>query len=352
MKLQRLYALRAMGDTARAAQEADKMIVEQPDSIELAVMRADLLIKERRWQDASLALKDLRDKHPNTPLARESDRRLAEIPAVENLDKWNWGESYMSGDYHGRFDTVIGYGYIRTGTYIPKARQLQPYVGFNYVVDTKSGAGARQTIISDNSVGFYGGIRFQFFPREYLFLYAQAGGNKDLLDRRNGGKWRGDFMAGIYGYKAWGPGVNWKRLSLTNDCEEGCMTCPLNPILRSDWWVDAGGDFSWYDRFNSWLGYAQLREGLRLAQFGNAVAFDAYFMQNIAWDVKGNYTDNLFELGPGARLVWVPGGNWQVVLRTEWAQGFYLGRDDTNQRGNIGSSYDDFRVGLSVGVNW
>jgi hypothetical protein len=75
-------------------------------------------------------------------------------------------------------------------------------------------------------------------------------------------------------------------------------------------------------------------------------------MQNLAWDVKGNYTDNLIEGGPGLRLVWVPYRNWQVVLRTEWAEGIYFGRDDTHQRGSTGSTYGDFRAGLSVGVSW
>ena len=353
MRMQRLYALQGAGDTSRAVAEAEKMAVEKPDSVELAMLRSDLLFRERRWQEVSVVLQDVRDKHPGTPVAKEADRRLSEIPAVGNLDKWNWGEAYASGDYHGRFGSVVGYGYLRTGTYVPQARWLQPYVSFQFAADTKSGAGAFQTIVADNSVGVYGGIRAQLFSTEYLFLYIQGGGNADLLDRRNDGEWCGDFQAGIYGYKAWGPGVNWKRLTLTDDDaddEEGC--CSFDPFWRGDWWVDAGLDFSYYDRFDSWLGYAQVREGLRLAQFGNNVALDAYLMENFAWDVKGVYTDNLFEIGPGLRLVYTPSRNWQVVLRTEWAEGIYFGRDYNNTKGSTGSTYDDFRAGISVGVNW
>jgi hypothetical protein len=113
--------------------------------------------------------------------------------------------------------------------------------------------------------------------------------------------------------------------------------------------VDAGADFSYYDRFHSWLGYGQVREGFRLAQFGVVVAMDAYVMQNLAWDVKGNYTDNLIELGPGLRFVYTPCRNWQAVLRAEWAEGMYFGR---GVQGGNDSTYDDFRVGLSLGVNW
>jgi tetratricopeptide (TPR) repeat protein len=328
IKMQRLYALQAMGEVNRACQETEKMAVEKPDSVELAMMRADLLVQARRWQEASMVLKDVRAKNPGTPVAKEVDRRLAEIPAVENLDKWYWGESYMSGDYHTRFSSLIGYGYL---------------------VDTKSGAGARQTIISDNSISLYGGVRAQLFAQEYLFVYVQGGGNKDLLDRRNKGEWRGDYTAGVYGYKAWGPGVNWRQSPLNDSGGPGRSSCPVDPIWRGDWWVDAGADFSYYDRFHSWLGYGQVREGFRLAQFGVVVAMDAYVMQNLAWDVKANYTDNLIELGPGLRFVYTPCRNWQVVLRSEWAEGIYFGR---GVQGGNDSTYDDFRVGLSLGVNW
>lgn len=350
MKMQRLYALQAVGDLNRACQEAEKMAAEKPDSVELAMLRADLLFRAQKWEQASAVLKNVRDNNPNTPVAKAADRRLADIPAVKNLDKWNWGESYNSGDYHSRYDSVIGYGYLRTGTYVPQARWLQPYLSFNYVVDTKSGGGSRLTIISDNSVGFYGGVRAQLFTKEYLFVYIQGGWNKDLLERRDDGDWASDYMGGIYGYKAWGPGVNWEQPSPGGNSDAaGNSACSLDPIWRGDWWVDAGADFSYYDRFAKWLGYGQVREGVRLAQFGSVVAMDAYVMQNLAWDVEGTYTDNLVELGPGLRFVYVPCRNCQVVLRTEWVEGFYWGRGD---QGSTGSTYDDFRVGLSLGVSW
>jgi hypothetical protein len=296
-------------------------------------------------------LKDVRDKNPNTPVSKEAARRLLEIPAIANLDKWGWGESYMSGDYHTRFDSTVGYGYIRTGTYFKDARWLQPYVGFSFTVDTKSGNNPGGTIISDNDVGLYAGIRAQIFKKEYLFVYFQGGGNKDLLGRRHQGYWSGDYQAGIYGYKAYGPGIEWKQVALTNSTSSQ-DSGSLKPIPRGDWWVDGGADFSYYHRYASWLGYAQVREGLRLMQFGNRIAVDGYVMENFAWDVKGNYTDNLAEIGPGLRLVYVPCRNCQVVARVEYAHGIYFGRDDTNQRGSLADSYDDVRIGLSLGVSW
>ena len=121
---------------------------------------------------------------------------------------------------------------------------------------------------------------------------------------------------------------------------------------RGDWFGDAGADFSYYDRYRSWIGYGQAHEGLRLFQLGPKLACDAYLVENATWDVRGNYFDNFFDLGPGARLVWHPRRNWEVVLRAEWLKGFYFGRDDLNNRGNVSDQYDGVHVGLSVGARW
>jgi hypothetical protein len=75
-------------------------------------------------------------------------------------------------------------------------------------------------------------------------------------------------------------------------------------------------------------------------------------VENLNWDAKGNYFDNLFEYGPGARVLWTPRRNWQVTLRAEWLEGNYLGRDDLHNRGTTISGYEDLEVTLAVGVTW
>lgn len=355
MELQRLYSLQSLGQKDRAIETAAKLAQQRPQSVEVALIRADLLVSAKRWEESSSVLKQVKKDNPDTASAREAQRRLDALPAVCNLDKQQWGEMYVSGDYHERFDTLIGSGFIREGTYIPHARWLQPYIGAKFTVDTKSGAGSQQTIIADNSVSFVGGLRAQLFPKEYLFLYVEGGINKDLLDKRHGGDWAWDWQAGIYGFKSWGPGVVFKDYATTNaPAETEKLSCPFSesPMWRGDWFVDAGADFSYYHRHDSWLGYGQAHEGFRLLQFGPKTALDAYLVENIAWDVKGNYFDNLFEIGPGARLIWEPRRNWQVVLKAEWVEGIYFGRDELNSRGGAAGSYDDFRVSLSVGASW
>ena len=85
---------------------------------------------------------------------------------------------------------------------------------------------------------------------------------------------------------------------------------------------------------------------------GPRLVFDTYLVENLTWDVRGNFFDNSFEFGPGARFIWQPHSNWEVVLRTEWLNGFYFGRDELRNRGNASSHYDGVQVGLSVGARW
>jgi hypothetical protein len=235
-----------------------------------------------------------------------------------------------------------------------------------FSADTRSGAGRRSTVITDNFIGFYGGMRAQLLPTEYLFIYGQGGINKDFLDRREDGDWALDYQAGIYGFKSWGPGTVLRTPSQivqtggnvppaqvnAEEARKEHTIVTNNMFWRGDWFIDAGADFSYYHRYSSWIGYGQAHEGFRLWQLGPSAAIDAYAVENVAWDVRGNFYDNLFEIGPGVRLLWVPHKRWQVVLRAEWLHGFYFGRDDLNNRGATSTSYDDVHVGLSVGIRW
>ena len=363
MQMQRLYALQSLGEWPRAHAEVRKVQEAFPNAPEVALMRADLLARDKQWEDASLILKGIRREHENTPTAAEASRRLDALPPMGNLAKWYWGEAYNSGDYLERFGTLVGSGFVRHGYFIPHARWLQPYAEFRYTVDTRSGAGGRSTV-ADNFVGTYLGARAQPFAEHYLFFYAQAGLNQDLLDRRDDGDWAYDSQAGVYGFKSWGPGTVLLTLSGEPIRTSGN---PANPaeqpsavqngvgfgaFWRGDWFVDAGADFSYYHRHSSWIGYGQAHEGFRLFQIGPHAAIDAYLVENVSWDIRGNYFDNLVEAGPGLRLLWVPRRRWEVVLRGEWLNGLYFNRDELDTRGNADSHYDDLRLGLSVGTRW
>ena len=364
MQLQRLYAMQALGQSKEALEELNKIAPAYSNSTDVALLRSDLLVAQHRWEEASAILKELKQNRADPKVALEVERRLESIPRVGDLDKDFWGEAYASGDYFGRFGTVVGSGFVRQGMFIPHARWLQPSAEMRFGADTRSGTTAARTIITDNHVGFYGGVRAQLLPTEYLFVYAQGGTDVDLLERRHDGDWSYDYQAGIYGFKSFGPGKvlfrapsGWKpppnrpdAFDPNTDWEDKRISDLF--FWRGDWFVDSGIDFSYYHRYASWIGYAQAHEGFRLAQFGPNVGFDVYAVENISWDVEGNYFDNLIEIGPGARVLWLPFHGWEVVLRAEYLNGFYFGRGRDAYTPRPESHYDEIRVALSVGVRW
>ncbi len=364
MQMQRLYAYQALGESKRALQQVDQIVAAHSNSTELAFLKSDLLAQQHRWEEASAVLKKLKDEHGNTKIAVEAERRLDAFPLIGNLDKNFWGEAYLSGDYLGRFGTVVGSGFIREGAFIPHARWLQPYAEMRFGADTRSGISGERTIITDNHVGLYAGARAQLLPTEYLFVYGQGGGDVDLLERRHNGDFAYDYQVGIYGFKSWGPGTvllrsppGWKAPGDRPDAfsaETRWRDKPWQDLFfwRGDWFVDAGADFSYYHRYASWIGYGQAHEGFRVFQFSPDMGFDAYVVENISWDVRGNYFDNLFEVGPGARWLWLPYRRWEVILRGEWLNGFYLGRGREAFATSPRSHFDEFRATLSVGARW
>ncbi|HXG46292.1 MAG TPA: tetratricopeptide repeat protein, partial [Methylomirabilota bacterium] len=348
MELQRLYAWQALGEHATALERAGQLAATHPDSPELALIRSDLLIAAGQVVEAGQLLQTVTARHGGADAAEKARSRLESLPPIANPDRRWWGEAYASGDWHDRWGTLIGSGFVRHGAFLPGARWAQPYAEFRFGVDTDSEAGPDRTIIQDNFIGAFAGARVQPIASEYFFLYAQAGTSTDLLDRRAGGAWAFDYQVGLYGYKAWGPGMNLLAAGGTS----GTNTSAWWRAGLGDWWADAGADFSWYGRYDSWIGYGQARQGLRLAQVGPRVAFDAYVLEGLSWDVKGNYFDNLIEAGPGLRLVWRPHARWQVVARTEFVGGWYLGRDRPGDRAGTGRTYDDLRLGVAVGTRW
>ncbi|HXI51650.1 MAG TPA: tetratricopeptide repeat protein [Candidatus Saccharimonadales bacterium] len=354
MAMQRIYSLQALGEKDQALAKTGELARQHPEASDLGLLRADQLIAQREWMSAAKVLSQIKRDQPDSPEAKSASERLEALPPMANVDKWYWGEAYSAGDYLGRYGTLVGSGFIRQGMFVPEARWLQPYLEFRYSVDTGSGTGPRETVIEDNSVGLYGGARIQLFPTEYLFLYGQGGGNQDLLGRRHDGDWATDYQAGIFGFKSWGPGVVFwpdKNAAQVGSRPEAAQV-PSGWVWRGDWFVDVGANFSYYHRYESAIGYGQTHQGFRLGQFGPQVAWDAYLIENVTWDVKGNYFDNYFDFGPGTRLLWQPNPRWHVQLNVDQLHGYYFGRHDNGSGNGADTQYNGVHVTLSVGANW
>jgi hypothetical protein len=125
---------------------------------------------------------------------------------------------------------------------------------------------------------------------------------------------------------------------------------PARP--RLDWFVEAGGDAAYYTRLPDGIAYLQSRQGFRILQLGKAGAVDAYALENLTMDTKGNYYDNYFEAGPGARFVTVPVGSAVFTTSVDYVLGSYLGRNANNTRGDTSANYADFRVTMSLSMRW
>src|SRR5262249_27575545 len=287
MEMQRLYSWEALGEEQRALERADDLTPRHEGAADLALFRADVLIRRHELRKAGEALRQIEENQPGTPEAKAAADRLRAMPPIADLDKWSWGEAYASGDYLGRYGTLVGSGFIREGVFIPEVRWLQPYAEFRFGVDTRSDGGPRATIVEDNAVGFYGGVRAQILPTEYLFVYGQGGVNQDLTGRRENGDWASDYQAGIYGFKSWGPGTVFLPHAPAATGAAASTETPARAVdektadawfWRGDWFADAGANFSYYHRYHSAIGYGQLHEGFRVAQYGPKLAFDAYLI--------------------------------------------------------------------------
>jgi hypothetical protein len=260
----------------------------------------------------------------------------------------------------------VGAGFIREGSFIHGARWLQPYLEFSFVADTKSGVEEGQiSILEENLVSLFGGMRAQVLSNTDFFVYAKGGGTKELIDFQHEGNWFEDFQGGFYGHESIGPGTIMLDI-IPNQIEAGDLDIlqgsqnqslssdrfSLDPIWRCDWFVEGGGDFSYYNRLSNGIIYAESLQGLRLLQLGTVGAVDAYAVENFSLDTRGSFFDNLGEIGPGIRMLWSLCDACDVMLTTEYLNGFYFGRNEHGNRNEEDGQYDDVRVKFSMTTRW
>lgn len=311
--------------------------------------------------------RDLRDAHPDSAEGRQAAAEIDALAPAWNPERWSWGEFDLYAAYLQRYDIGVSNGRLRQGTYVPGARWIEPFLQADFSLDSDPYGGGGEgisTIYNENLAGFHAGARIRPFAEQSFTLYLLGGIQKDLrgTEERHG-EWFWELIAGVNGFWSWGPGSQWAAIDLETASSGGLPVLPRSalqwspaswaPLLPGlEWFVEAGGDAAYYTRLQDAIAYAQSRQGARLVRFGQAAAIDAYALQNLAMDTEGNYYDNFFEAGPGVRFVTAPVGAAVFTASVDYVLGAYLGRNAGDTRGDLDSTYADFRITASVAIRW
>lgn len=364
--LEKAFALGRLGQYDAAVETLEKIPPQADTDGNIKLALADYLSKAGRTKESYQILRGLCKADGDSAVGRTAASQIQVLPPAYDLDRWAWGELDLYGIYLSRYQIGIGDGRLREGTFVPGARWLEPFVQGDFSLDSTSGStsgGGIPTIYNENLAGFHAGLQARPFANQTFVFYVLGGVQKDLRGTaQHHGHWFGELITGVNGFWAWGPGKEWASVDLETVSPGGMRPLPSRSSLtpnswlpvrpRLNWFVEAGGDAAYYTRLPDGIAYLQSRQGFRILQLGKAGAVDAYALENLTMDTKGNYYDNYFEAGPGARFVTVPLGAAVFTTSVDYVLGSYLGRNANNTRGDTSANYSDFRVTMSLSLRW
>ena len=370
MRLEKAYALSRLSRNDEALNVLKSIPLEEDPDGTARLTLASLLSRDGRTTEAVKIWRNIRESGGDSAASRTAAQEMRVLAPAYNTDCWAWGELDLYGTYLSRYEIGVAAGRLREGTFVPGARWIEPFIQADFSLDSSSssssGGQGLSTIYNENLAGFHAGVRVRPFAAQSFVLYVLGGTQKDLRGTtQHRAKWFSELIAGVNGYWAWGPGNEW----VESDLEAGGLSDKAYPDRskayrswsprgwtpvrgRFDWFVEAGGDAAYYSRLPDGIAYLQSRQGFRFLQCGKSAAFDAYALQNLTMDTKGNYYDNYFEAGPGIRLITSPVGAAVFTTSVDYLLGSYLGRNYANTRGDTASTYSDFRITAALSLRW
>lgn len=346
-----VFALQRLGDFRQAGERLDAMPAAAKKTPEWLLARGNneraLGRDKAAWDNLSAASAAAE----GTPLEDAVRREIEALPPESNLARHAWGELQLDAVYMARFDDTICYGQLREGTFIPRARWIQPFVQLDFTVDSKSGqeTGGVSQVYANNLAGGHAGVRLRLVPNEAVWAYALIGLQKDLRDTtRYDGNWFLDWRIGARAYKGFGPGLRF--------LENSWFFRPRAPRWdwrgRAAWFAEGGADGAYYSLYENFIAYGQLREGFRVLETAGWLGFDVYALQQCTVDSLGLYYNNFGELGAGLRATARLGRLTAFIARLEYLGGAYAGRNADNSQGTLPSSYQDLRFTVSLWSEW
>ncbi|CAA9353635.1 MAG: hypothetical protein AVDCRST_MAG11-3681, partial [uncultured Gemmatimonadaceae bacterium] len=207
-------------------------------------------------------------------------------------------ELYAAPVYQTRFSNLVAPVVVRSGVAALERPRAAAYASVRLTRDTRSVGGVQPQIFSDNAVIPALGVRVQPVRRGPT-LYSELGASRPLLATPDA-RTRADYRGGGYYSAQWGAGAAPGRA----------------PRLVGDVYADA----SYYSRFDNAIAYVQLREAVRLREWGGGWA-ELYGRAGAVGDTRREFYNNVGEVGAGLRVLpWRAAG---ASLSAEYVRGAY-----------------------------
>jgi len=258
--------------------------------------------------------------------ATTSLRRLSLFGNAPQPAPW-FGEIYLEHRAAERFGTQAGDLMLREGRELCSSSPWEGYLTARVAWLREETPGTLPVSISDNPTLIGIGLRTRpLKSAPGLTTYAELA-RVVVTPKFALGNGRTDFRAGFYYY-------------------DECAPRPRSGGVYGTGHVrDLYAEGAYYSRFgDNWIGSVRYRDGYRARTFRRS-ALDLYAAAQVWADSRGDYYNNVAEVGPGVRYLPDLPGNWQITV--EYIRGSYLGRDRRTPN-PFGSHYGDVRATIAV----
>jgi len=267
-----------------------------------------------------------------SPHAADAEAARRALAHVKRLERPYFSSVYAQPLYDNRFQDFIAYGQFKTGLRLGRgAWKVEPYVTVRLWQDTRSQTGeyALPQIYSDNAAVFAVGVQVHPFTR-YLNVFGEAGNGVSFLavPPPDLGRSKPDYRGGFSYWRGAGPNLSGDQVA-------------KHAVFSSAQFREVYCDTEYYSRYgNNIIGYFQYKEGFKTPQLG-PLRTQVFGLTNLVKDSKGDYYNNVFEVGPGFRTAWQRHPSLQFY--TEFVHGVYL--TEGTRTHNYGSpNYNDLRI--------
>jgi tetratricopeptide (TPR) repeat protein len=320
------------GDLPVAVESFEAARQQEPNDLGVALQLGYLYERLNRPQDAESAFlaAGASDEESTRRSARSALKNLRDTRLRHFYFDVYAGPLYSARFSNGIFD-VVGRLHWRPKPSVPASFYLNGRVTH----DSRSRGGNLPAVFSDN-VGLLGaGVALEA-RRWHVSLLAEASLAFNLTQtaQRNR-EIEPDYRVVGYYFRR----------------SESRFTGPLGLLTAGRargerLFTDYDASLGYYSRYaHNVIGYLQIREGLRLADWGNSRLL-GYAKFNLAKDSNRDFFNNVGEVGAGLEIR--PHREVNLGLRFEYLHGIYYGIEgrDANP---FGRQYDDFRVTLLFG---